>query len=173
MITCVTAPSRSGTSLTMQMLVAAGIPVAWNALPNRQPWNERGFYEFDFTKGTLDECEGHAVKVMPFDLYRLTPDHDYQFITIFRNVACVEASMADTVKHRGSEMSDAHKAAHWQNVAFNHIKHHRHVTVGFNELFSGAGQGKIGAFLDMTPLQIAKMCDCVDHSMWHFKPEAR
>lgn len=173
MITCVTAPSRSGTSLMMQMLLNAGVPVAWNALPNRQPWNERGFYEFDWMKGTLAECEGHAVKVMPFDLHRLTPDHDYQFITILRNVACIDASQAHTVQWRHAEMSDAHRTEHWYNEIFSVIKNHRHLIVGFGELFSGTAQGKVGAFLDMTPLQIAKMCDCVDHSMWHFKQEAR
>jgi hypothetical protein len=181
MITCVTAPSRSGTSLTMQMLLNAGVPVAWDSLPNRKEWNERGFYELNWKKAdeekriaeTLNECEGHAVKVMPFYLHMLTPDHDYQFITILRDIKSIDRSQAHTVQWRGSEMGDAHKTKYWQNFMFNFVKHYRHCTVKFDDLFGGAGQGRIGAFLDMTPLQIAKMCDCVDHSMRHFKPEAR
>jgi hypothetical protein len=174
MITVVTAPSRSGTSLTMQMLQAAGLSLAWDALPNCTKWNPLGHYEIDWRKGmTLDECEGKVIKVMPFDLYRLTPEHVYRFIMILRNPACVDASQAATVQHRGAEMSDAHRTHYWQEYTIRFIDNHPHIIVGFNELFSGSGQGKIGAFLDMTPLQIAKMCDCVDATMWHFKPEAK
>jgi hypothetical protein len=156
----------------MQMLVAAGFPVAWNALPNRRPWNERGFYEFDWRKGTLAQCEDHAVKVMPFDLYRLTSDHVYRFITILRDVSSVEASMAHTVQWRGSEMTDAHKAHDWQQFTLGYVGNHEHVIVDFRDLFNGKAQDIIGSFMGFDALQIAKMNDCVDPSMRHFKPEA-
>jgi hypothetical protein len=72
MITCVTAPSRSGTSLTMQMLQAAGMTLAWNTVPNKTGFNPYGHYEIDWKRGdiTLADCEGKAAKIMPFDLYR-------------------------------------------------------------------------------------------------------
>jgi hypothetical protein len=160
----------------MQMLQAAGMTLAWDCLPNRSQINLMGFYEVCWSKGvtTLADCEGKAVKVMPFDLHRLTPDHDYQFITIVRNVTCIDRSQAETARIRdGRQMSDAGRTEYWHKFVFNFIKHYRHCTVGFDQLFTGEGQGRIGAMLDFTPLQIAKMCDCVDHSLWHFKPEAR
>jgi hypothetical protein len=172
-ITCVTAPSRSGTSLTMQMLQAAGMTLAWDVLPNKSEFNPFGHYETDWVKGKtiLADCEGKAVKVMPFDLFRLTPDHEYRFITIIRNVACVDASQADTVRFKGGrKMSDADQTVYWQDYTLNYIKDHRNVVVGFGELFNGEAQQAIGQFLGFNALQIAKMNDCVDPSLWHFKP---
>jgi hypothetical protein len=157
----------------MQMLVAAGFPVAWNCLPNRNTWNERGFYEVDWKTWTLDQCEGKAVKLMPFDLDRLTPDHTYRFIVLLRNAACIEQSMANTVQWRGAEMSDAHKAAYWQQYVLDYVRLKSRVVVGFDELFTGAAQTRIAEFMGFDALQVAKMNDCVDHSMWHFKPEAK
>src|SRR5271157_4404079 len=104
MITCVTAPSRSGTSLTMQMLQAAGMALAWDVLPNKSPFNPHGHYETDWVRGktTLADCEGKAVKVMPFDLHRLTPDHEYRFITILRDVPSIDASQTQTRRRTGT-----------------------------------------------------------------------
>lgn len=170
MITCVTAPSRSGTSLTMQMLLAAGMPLFWNVLPNRSEFNPYGHYEIDWRTTTLNDCEGKAVKVMPFDLHRLTPDHEYRFITILRDVRCAEASEHAARVHRGSPMSDADKVAEWQKTTLDFIKDHDNVVVTFGELFNGEAQRAIGEFLKFDALQIAKMNDCVDHSLWHFKP---
>lgn len=174
MITCVTAPSRSGTSLTMQMLQAAGMTLAWNVLPNKSPFNPHGHYEIDWVKGkaTLSDCEGKAVKIMPFDLFRLTPDHEYRFITILRDVACIDASQADTVRFKnGRKMSDADETEYWHKFTLDYIKAHEHVVVQFADLFNGEAQLHIGEFMGFTPLQIAKMNDCVDPSLWHFKPE--
>lgn len=175
MITAVTAPSRSGTSLTMQMLQAAGVPLAWNVLPNKSEFNPHGHYEIDWVKGKmgLADCEGKAVKIMPFDLYRLTPaDHEYRFITILRDVASVDASQADTVRFKnGREMSDAHKTAEWHAYTLDYISKHRHVIVQFSDLFNGKAQEAIGEFMGFNALQIAKMNDCVDPTLWHFKPE--
>ncbi len=174
MITCVTAPSRSGTSLTMQMLQAAGTTLAWDCLPNRGQINPNGFYEVNWVKGltTLADCEGKAVKVMPFDLYRLTPDHEYQFITILRDAACIDASQADTERWRGHKMWDANQTEYWHKFTLDYIANHKHVIVPFDELFNGVGQLRIGGFMGFDDLQIAKMNDCVDQKLWHFKPEA-
>ncbi len=174
MITCVTAPSRSGTSLTMQMLQAAGMTLAWDVLPNKSEFNPYGHYETDWVKGktTLADCEGKAVKVMPFDLYRLTPVHEYQFITILRDVASIDASQAATVQFKdGHEMYDAGQTEYWHKFTLDYIKDHQNVVVGFGELFNGEAQRAIGQFLGFDDLQIAKMNDCVDPKLWHFKPE--
>lgn len=178
MITCVTAPSRSGTSLTMQMLQAAGMPLAWNVLPNKSPFNPHGHYEIYWGSGpnkqfdlTLADCEGKAVKVMPFDLNRLTPDHEYRFITILRDVSCIDASQADTVRFKnGRKMSDADQTEYWHKFTLDYIKNYQNVVVGFSELFNGEAQRAIGQLLGFNDLQIAKMNDCVDPSLWHFKP---
>jgi hypothetical protein len=174
MITCVTAPSRSGTSLTMQMLQAAGMTLAWDVVPNKTAFNPYGHYEIDWKKGitTLEDCEGKAVKVMPFDLYRLTPEHEYRFITILRDVASINASQADTKRFKnGLAMSDADQTEYWHKFTLNYIASYKHVIVGFEELFNGVAQQYIGKFMGFNELQIAKMNDCVDPSLWHFKPE--
>lgn len=171
MITAVTAPSRSGTSLTMQMLQAAGLTLAWDVLPNKSPFNPHGHYEIDWVKGktTLADCEGKAVKVMPFDLNRLTPEYEYRFITILRDVAAVDASQADTVRFKnGCEMSDAHETAKWQEYTLDYIKNHQHVIVRFDDLFNGEAQQCIGEFLGFNDLQVKKMNDCVDPALRHF-----
>jgi len=158
----------------MQMLQAGGLPLAWDVLPNKSPFNPHGHYEIDWVKGktTLADCEGKAIKVMPFDLNRLTPEHEYRFITITRDPACVDASQADTMRFKdGRKMSDADETVHWQRFALDYVSKHPHVIVKFDDLFNGAAQQRIGEFLGFNELQIAKMNDCVDPALWHFKPE--
>jgi len=157
----------------MQMLQAAGMPLAWNVLPNRTQFNPFGHYEIDWAKDTLTlaDCEGKAVKVMPFDLYRLTPEREYQFITILRDVASIDASQADIVRFKdGRKMSDADQTEYWHKFTLDYIRDHQNVVVGFSELFNGEAQRAIGQFLGFDDLQIAKMNDCVDSTMWHFRP---
>lgn len=173
MITCVTAPSRSGTSLTMQMLQAAGIPLWWNCLPNRTAINPFGHYEIRVADWTtiLPECGGKAIKVMPFDLYRLTPYHEYRFITILRNPECTNRSHLAAAKQSGHQMYDENETDKWQAFTLDFIKNHQHVIVEFAELFDGRAQQRIGEFMGFNDLQIAKMNDCVEPKLWHFKPE--
>ena len=157
----------------MQMLLAAGMPLAWDVLPNKSPFNPHGHYETDWVKGktSLDDCEGKAVKLMPFDLYRLTPDHDYRFIVILRDVASIDASQAHTVQFKdGREMADAHETEHWHKFTLDYVRDHQNVVVGYSELFNGEAQRAIAQFLGFDDLQAAKMNDCVDPALWHFKP---
>lgn len=159
----------------MQMLQAAGMTLSWNVLPNKSPFNPHGHYETDWLKVPLKtplaHCEGKAVKVMPFDLFLLTPDHEYRFITILRDVASIDASQADTVRFKdGRKMSDADETEYWHKFTLDYIKNHQHVIVQFADLFNGKAQQQIGEFMGFDALQIAKMDDCVDPALWHFKP---
>lgn len=185
MITVVTAPGRSGTSLTMQMLQAAGIPLCWNRLPNRTAINPHGHYELDryvwdaeYAAHILPQCENKAVKIFPRNLTMLTPDHDYRFITILREPTCVRDSQVVMLEkeYRSHEKPepDSHLAAitrqHTRLTEF--LLDYPHCTVWFNQLFNGEAQDAIGSFLGFDDLRIAKMRDCVEPSLWHFRPEA-
>lgn len=157
----------------MQMLQAAGIPLCWNIVPNRTVINPFGHYEIYPTDipAMLPRCEGKAIKIMPFDLYRLTPYHEYRFITILRTPTSVDASQLDAVlRHNWHRMSDADETEKWQAFTLDYIKNHQHVIVQFDDLFNGKAQQSIGEFMGFDDLQIAKMNDCVDPSLWHFKP---
>ena len=147
--------------------------LAWDVLPNKSPFNPHGHYETDWVRGktTLADCEGKAVKVMPFDLHRLTPNHEYRFITILRDVPSIDASQADTMRFKdGRKMADADQTAYWHKFTLDFIKDHQNVVVTFGELFNGEAQRAIGQFLGFNDLQIAKTNDCVDPALWHFKP---
>jgi len=82
---------RSGTSLMMQMLEAAGIDVASDHVREADDDNRRGYYELEAVKriredtSFFDGCVGKAVKVVapllpflptPFDYYILFMDRD-------------------------------------------------------------------------------------------------
>jgi len=90
-ITIVSGLPRSGTSLMMQMLEAAGIDVASDHVREADDDNRRGYYELEAVKriredtSFFDGCVGKAVKVVapllpflptPFDYYILFMDRD-------------------------------------------------------------------------------------------------
>jgi hypothetical protein len=185
MITIVTAPGRSGTSLTMQMLQAAGISLMWNRLPNRSEINPFGHYELnqyrwtpEYAREILPQCEGKAVKIQPRNLDMLTDDHDYQFITIYRDAVNVRDSqkVMHRVQKRETEHPnlDEHLAVIRRNQKMLRalVREHRGVRVKFSQLFNGQAQQAIGKFMGFDALQIAKMNDCVEQTLWHFKPNS-
>lgn len=178
MITVVTAPSRSGTSLTMQMLQAAGVRLYWDLLPNRTPINPFGHYEVmvkeyteEFMAELLPKCEGKAVKIMPSGLDWLTSNHHYQFITILRNLGDISDSQKAMEKQGYNPTHDSKPefVTRTQRRIINHIRPHAHCICLFSDLFNGVAQNHIGNFMSFDRLQIAKMNDCVDQSLWHHK----
>ena len=184
MITIVTAPGRSGTSLTMQMLQAAGVPLMWNRLPNRTEINPFGHYELDrhvwddeYARDILPQCEGKAVKIFRSNLAFLTPDHDYQFITIHRDPVCVRDSQIVMLKseHRQREIRD--DAAHLTSVEGTQewldrfLAFKRHLRIDFSHLQQGWACDFIAEFMGLgrNGIAAAKMRDCIDTKLWHFK----
>ena len=89
---------RSGTSLLMQMLAAAGLPPKTDGLRPPDAHNPRGFFEWEPIKtlaqnpGRLREAAGHAVKVVSSQLAHVPPDSPCRVLWIDRDIAEIAAS---------------------------------------------------------------------------------
>jgi len=95
MITVVSGLPRSGTSLAMQLLEAAGIPPFTDGRRLADASNPQGYYEAEVVKtlphtsAWLGEAEGRAVKVIHLLLPHLPPGHDYRVLVMERELAAV------------------------------------------------------------------------------------
>ncbi|MBW1882598.1 MAG: sulfotransferase family protein [Deltaproteobacteria bacterium] len=97
-ITIVSGLPRSGTSMMMQMLEAAGFEIATDGRRVADRDNPKGYYELDAVKrlredaSCLVEAVGRAVKVVAPLLPSLSDDHDYRVIFVERELDEVLAS---------------------------------------------------------------------------------
>jgi len=92
---------RSGTSLMMQMLHAAGLPIAHDDSRPADEHNPRGYFELAGGKiinrlmdGTFDleSCKGRIVKVTAYGLKYL-PEGDYRIVYMVRDIDEILRSM--------------------------------------------------------------------------------
>lgn len=106
-ITVVSGLPRSGTSLMMQMLEAAGMPILRDDLRLPDPSNPSGYYELAAVKSTARDpswvarAPGHAVKVIHALIPLLPRDRSYRVILMLRNLREVIASQAQMLEARG------------------------------------------------------------------------
>jgi hypothetical protein len=106
---------RAGTSLMMQMLEAAGLEMASDALRSRDLDNPRGYYELDATRriredaAFLDGCVGKAVKVVAPLLPFLPGIFDFRIVFMERDLAQVLASQRAMLERHG-EATDVEDA---------------------------------------------------------------
>jgi Sulfotransferase domain len=116
-ITIVSGLPRSGTSLMMQMLAAAGLPILSDGERQADVDNPRGYLEWDRIKqlptdpSCIAEAEGKAVKVISRLLLSLPEGHDYRIIFMQRPLAEVLASQEVMLRHRGTAKPGADAAA--------------------------------------------------------------
>jgi hypothetical protein len=101
MITIVSGLPRSGTSMMMQMLEAAGLEIASDALRAADADNPRGYYELEAVKRIRDddsflgECVGRVVKIVAPLLPSLPEEYDYRIVFMERDLAEVLASQRE------------------------------------------------------------------------------
>ena len=104
---------RSGTSMLMQMLEAAGLPILQDGLRAGDASNPRGYYEFDPVKrirsdnSFLAEATGHAVKIVAPLLPALPPDFHYSVVFIERDLKAVLASQSEMLARLGVSQEPA------------------------------------------------------------------
>ncbi len=107
MITIVTGLPRSGTSLMMQLLEAAGLPLLTDGVRQADAGNPQGYYEYEKVKslqkdaGWFQEAEGKAVKVIIQLLQFLPVEHQYRFILMQRPLDEIIRSQNRMIKRMG------------------------------------------------------------------------
>lgn len=136
--TLVSGLPRSGTSLMMQMLAAAGLPPMTDGERTADNDNPEGYYEWEAIKriGTdpslmrTPGLDQKAIKVISMLLPQIPYQHHYRVIFMNRPVEQVAASQQKMVDHRGSSgarMDAADLAAslaeHRDNV-LTWLRHH-------------------------------------------------
>lgn len=106
MITIVSGPPRSGTSLMMQMLVAGGMTPLADGRRQAEADNPRGYLEWEGIKqlpkdpNCIAEGEGKVVKVISRLLLSLPAGHEYRVIFTQRPLPEVLASQ-DRMRRSG------------------------------------------------------------------------
>jgi hypothetical protein len=101
---------RSGTSMTMKILEAGGIPPLTDHIRTPDSDNPGGYYEFEQAKklregdvAWLPEAQGKAVKVIAALLTHLPAGYEYRVLFMHRNIEEVLASQAKMLENRGEE----------------------------------------------------------------------
>ena len=181
--------ARSGTSLTMQMMLAAGFELYWDRMPNVTDINPRGHYEFkdqhpidhfrEVAEKVMPKMEGKVVKIFPSIWAYLPPNHDYRFIYLDRDLVNIRDSQRRMLIHDNGEDGDpllADPEHHlselttWREGALDWLADKNFIKLWFGDLFTGAAQEQLGAWLGCTREQIDLMKDCVDPKLRHFRP---
>jgi hypothetical protein len=108
-ITVVSGLPRSGTSLAMQILAAAGLEVAQDGVRPPDPDNPRGYFELEAVKGIrrdarfLEGCRGRVVKIVAPLLMELPKHFAYRVIFVERDLAEILASQRRLLERQGSD----------------------------------------------------------------------
>ena len=103
---------RSGTSMMMQMLSAAGVTVMTDAERGPDTDNPEGYFEWEEIRnvgqdpGILRKAEGRTVKVVSMLLPALPANNRYRVIFMDRPVAEVAASQSRMLENRGAAGTD-------------------------------------------------------------------
>jgi hypothetical protein len=102
---------RSGTSMMMKMLDAAGIPIMTDAVRTADVDNPKGYFEFERVKDLekdpdrswVREARGKALKVISWLLKDLPDDNAYRIVFMRRDIDEVLASQNKMLEHRGED----------------------------------------------------------------------
>ncbi len=118
---------RSGTSMMMKMLDAAGIPIMTDAIRTADIDNPKGYFEFERVKDLekdpdrswVRDARGKALKVISFLLKDLPDENAYQIVFMRRDIDEVLASQNKMLEHRGED--DATDDAIMAEAYRNHL----------------------------------------------------
>jgi Sulfotransferase family len=113
-ITIVSGLPRSGTSMMMRMIEAAGIPVLTDRVRAADEDNPNGYYELEAVKHTRTDpswvarARGKAVKMVHLLLPDLPPGQDYRIILMQRDIDEIITSQRKMLDRKGR--TSAHPA---------------------------------------------------------------
>ena len=174
---------RSGTSMTMKMLDAGGIPLVSDEVRLPDEDNPRGYFELESVKGLaeqddkswLAEARGKAIKIISHLLRELPHHHAYRVIFMNRHIQEVIRSQNKMLIRRGEKLSGDDQNVNalfeqhlrliqpWLRKQQNFSVLDLHYSEVVNDPLRGAAQ--IAGFLK-TDLDQEKMASVVDPGLY-------
>lgn len=175
---------RSGTSMAMQMLAAAGVDIVTDGVRQAGEDNPKGYFEDERVKdlhddghdrGWLTQSRGKAVKIVSFFLKDLPKDNNYKILFMRRELPEVLRSQEKMLERRGepSDTSDEKMLEIWKdhlwrvNYLLKHSDHLEALELVYHDVVNEplAQARRIGAFLG-GGLDVDKMAGAVDGSLY-------
>lgn len=126
-ITVVSGLPRSGTSLMMQMLHAAGIPAVSDGQRAADVDNPRGYFEVEAIKKLKDDsswlgdAKGKVLKAISMLLFDLPKEHSYRVVFMLRHMDEILASQKEMLKRRGTLKDDGPSDEQMKQYFENHL----------------------------------------------------
>lgn len=179
---------RSGTSMAMKMLDAAGVPIVTDGAREADIDNPKGYFEDDRVlklaeaddKSWLRDARGRAVKIISYLVRHLPGENNYKVIFMLRDMEEVLASQAKMLERRGEgndtddeQMRQLFESDLWRTRYF--IKHNRNVEaleVGYRDVLDDpeSQARRIAAFLG-GQRDVEAMAAVVDPSLYRNRAE--
>jgi hypothetical protein len=174
---------RSGTSMSMKMLDAAGIEIVSDGIRQADEDNPKGYYELERVKNLalepgdswLLEARGKAVKIISYLLKALPPSNNYEVIFMRRNIQEVVASQNKMLTRRGerSDTEDQKMIELFQNdlwrarYLLKHSPQFRAIEIDYRETLENPREQarRIATFLGRK-LPIDRMAEIVDPNLY-------
>jgi hypothetical protein len=173
---------RSGTSMMMQMLKAAGLDILCDGRREADPDNPKGYFEYEPVKSLrqdnswLEAAQGKVVKIISALLNYLDPDLSYKIILMKRPLNEILASQQKMIQRLGTAGSGASEEV-MARVFAKHLaeteswlqtqKHMEVLTVHFQDAVSkpDTTAETVARFLD-PHLAIERMVKVVDPTLY-------
>lgn len=175
---------RSGTSMAMQMLAAAGVAIVTDGVREAGEDNPRGYYEDERVKDLhkegqdrswLRDARGKAVKIISFLLKDLPETNNYKVIFMRRDLPEVLTSQQKMLERRGEphEIEDEKMLEIWKdhlwrvNYLMKHADHLDSIEIAYRDVVGNPLEQarRMRAFLGL-PLDVEQMAGAVDEKLY-------
>lgn len=175
---------RSGTSMMMTMLAAAGLPVVTDEIRTADEDNPKGYFELEQIKDLdktrdkswLRQHRGKVVKIISFLLKDLPDDNAYKVLFMRRNLDEVIASQNKMLVRRGEPTDPAGDAKMIENYKLHLRKvelmirdkaNVRWLDVSYNDVVQDPRKpaAEVAGFLG-SGLDVDRMVSAVDASLY-------
>ncbi len=180
---------RSGTSMTMKMLQAGGLPLVQDGIRTADEDNPKGYFELERVKDLANQADwswlagsrGKGIKIISYLLKELPPDLNYKVLFMRRDLREILASQAKMLERQGEEheadderMMDLFGNDLWKvNYLMKHRPQFETLTLQYTEVLANPLEQaeQIRDFLRIH-LDVEKMAGVVDPNLYRNRLEA-
>ncbi len=180
---------RSGTSMAMKMLDAAGIPIVSDGVRTADEDNPKGYFELERVKdlakendwGWLVDARGKAIKIISYLLKELPPNYNYRIVFMRRDLNEVLASQAKMLDRRGepneiddSQMIEIYENDLWKaNYLLKNNPQFETLQIHYRDVLDGPEDQarRLNEFLGGS-YDVQKMAAAVDPTLYRNRAEA-